>query len=159
MAQTEQATSSSSGFKATGFAHITVPVRDLDEAKRFYTQVLGGTLIHERPAFAGVDIAGLHSGFSQQERGWTAHDAEFPHIAFFVSGEDFLSVKEHLEAHGVSTHQPWTRFGSEVQMYFRDPSGNLLEIQAQTGFKGAEDLPRTGDYAPPVADLIYGWKG
>lgn len=88
----------------SGFSHVSVPVRDREEAKRFFMNVLGGELVLDNPTFAEVRVGGVIFGFSQQPGGWTAPDAEFPHYAFFVEPEDTVPLKDRLEAHGVKTH-------------------------------------------------------
>jgi catechol 2,3-dioxygenase-like lactoylglutathione lyase family enzyme len=153
--------------RLAGFSHASVPCRDYEQAKRFFTQVLGGEvtldLPQHRPPFGEVRIAGLTLGFSQQPGGWTARDAEFPHYGFLIEPEDMLTMKARLEAHGVPTHPIWTRGGVEALMYFRDPSGNLFELYCPRGFPGANDLPRDpnfgGDFRIDFAALNYDWKG
>ncbi|MET0253818.1 MAG: VOC family protein [Terrimicrobiaceae bacterium] len=144
--------------------HASIPVRNLNEAKRFYTEVLGGEVILEsNPKFAEVRVGGAVFGLSEQEGGWTAPSAEFPHYAFTMTGEDFYPFIEHLKACGVQTHHPWTRHGVEALMYFRDPSGNLLELYCERGAKDADRLPRLvkagGNLVIDFAALNYEWKG
>ena len=146
------------------FNHASIPVRDLKEAKRFYTEVLGGEVILDsNPGFAEVRVGGAIIGLSQQEAGWTRPDAEYPHCAFTMAGDDFYPFIEKLKARGVPTHQPWTRHGVEALMYFRDPSGNLLELYCERGVKDADKLPRSvkagGNLVIDFAALNYDWKG
>jgi catechol 2,3-dioxygenase-like lactoylglutathione lyase family enzyme len=47
--------------------HISLPCRDVEESKRFYTQVLGGELIHDIPGFAEVRIADMIFGMSRRD--------------------------------------------------------------------------------------------
>src|SRR5262245_46033605 len=142
------ATSSSVSQSATreqprpsGFAHVSVPVRDREEAKRFFMNVLGGELKLDIPTFCEVVVGSMIFGFSEQKGGWTAPDAEFPHYAFYVDPDDFVPLKERLKANGVPTHPIWSRGGVEALMYFRDPSGNLFELYCTQGFKDADKLP------------------
>jgi len=145
------------------FNHLSLPVRDLEEARRFYTKVLGGEVVVENPGFYEVRVGGVIFGLKEQEGGWTGRDAEFPHYAFTMAGENFYPFIEHLNANGVPTHKPWTRHGVEVLMYFRDPSGNLLELYCEGGVKDADKLPRLpkagGDFALDLPSLNYDWKG
>jgi len=108
-------------------------------------------------------VGGAVFGLSEQEGGWTAPNAEFPHYAFTMTGEDFYLFIEHLKACGVQTHHPWTRHGVEALMYFRDPSGNLLELYCERGAKDADKLPRLvkagGNLVIDFAALNYEWKG
>jgi catechol 2,3-dioxygenase-like lactoylglutathione lyase family enzyme len=147
----------------SGFSHASLPCRDLTESKRFYTEVLGGELIHDAEGFAEVRLGGVIIGFSEQAGGWTARGAEFPHYAFFIEAGDFLRMKEWLDRSGVKTHQPWTRDGKRALMYFRDPSGNLFEMYCPSGLAATASFPRGpkqgGDYVIDFGALNYDWKG
>ncbi len=153
-----------SSSKVGTFNHASIPVRDLEEAKRFYSKVLGGENVRNLASgFAEVEVGGATIGLSQQKGGWTGRDAEYPHYAFTMAPEEFYPFVEHLKACGVSTHEPWTRHGVEALMYFRDPSGNLLELYCPQGLKDADKLPRSvkagGNLRIDFAALNYEWKG
>src|SRR5215475_12719503 len=112
--------------------HISLPCRDVEESKRFYIQVLGGELFHDIPGFAEVRIADIIFGMSQQSGGWTRPTVEYPHYGLNVDGKNFGLVRRWLEACGVPQHG-WTRNYKTALLYFRDPSGNLLEIYCDSG--------------------------
>jgi len=38
----------------SGISHLSIPCRDLEESKEFYTQVMGGELVHEIEGFFEV---------------------------------------------------------------------------------------------------------
>ncbi len=147
----------------SGFSHVSLPVRDSKEALRFFTEVLGAELVFDREGFGEVKIGGIILGLSPQKEGWTGYKAEFPHYAFFIEGDQFISMKERLESYGVPTTQIWTRDGVRTLMYFRDPSGNLFELYCPKGFKDADKVPRGagvgGDYEIDLGALNYDWKG
>jgi catechol 2,3-dioxygenase-like lactoylglutathione lyase family enzyme len=146
----------------TGFSHMSLPCRDLEQSKRFFTRVIGGEVVHDVEGFAEVRVAGIIIGLSQQKGGWTGWNAEFPHYAFFAEAEDFLPMVEWLRKNGVTTTEPWTRDGVKGLAYFRDPSGNLLEMYcpklqpAATFVRGAK---QGGSYEIDYAALNYDWKG
>jgi len=143
----------------SGISHMSLPCRNLEQSKRFYTEVMGGELVHDVPGFAEVRVADVIVGFSEQAEGWT-EDAEFPHYAFFVEAENFLPMVEWLRANGVKTSEPWTRDGIKGLLYFRDPSGNLLEMYCPK-LKEAASFVRGkkqgGDYEIDFAALNYEW--
>jgi catechol 2,3-dioxygenase-like lactoylglutathione lyase family enzyme len=147
----------------SGFGHASLAVRDLEQSKRFFTQVMGGELIHDVEGFAEVRIAGVIIGLSNRSGRWTAWDVEYPHYAFFIGAQDFLPMKAWLDRNGVKTHQPWTRDGKKGLMYFRDPSGNLFESYCPKDFKEAALFPRGvkqgGSYEIDFAGLNYEWQG
>jgi catechol 2,3-dioxygenase-like lactoylglutathione lyase family enzyme len=144
-----------------GYNHMTLPVRDMRAAKRFFVAVLGGTVAFERPAHITVVVGGAEIGLSTETRGWTAADAEYPHYTFFVKPDDLASLKQRLEAYGVPTSDIWSRNGTDAATYFRDPSGNLWELYCERGVEGAvrRGISAGGDYAPDVEALNYSvWK-
>jgi catechol 2,3-dioxygenase-like lactoylglutathione lyase family enzyme len=157
------ASDSAASLGRSRLSHISVPVRDRAEATRFFVDVLGAEITLQNRTFTEVRVAGTIIGFSEQTSGWTAPDAEFPHYAFEVPPEEFEPLKERLDTAGVKTHPIWTRHGVEALMYFRDPSGNLFELQCTEGFPNPQALRRAqgwgGDFRPPIADLSYDWKG
>ena len=129
------ATSTAKQPRFTGFSHMTIPCKDLEQTKRFFTEVLGGEIAHPGPKLE-IRIAGTLVTFSPASGGWTGRNSEYPHYAFFIEPDDFLPMKERLESYGVPTSEPWTRDYVKALMYFRDPSGNLLEMYCARGFQG-----------------------
>ena len=143
------------------YNHMTLPMRDMHEAKRFFVNVLGGTVAFERPEHITVIVGGAEIGLSPEAGGWTAADAEYPHYTFFVKSADMIPLRERLESYGVPTSDVWSRNGIDAAMYFRDPSGTLWELYCENGFKGAvcRGVSAGGDYMPDVKALNYDrWK-
>lgn len=141
--------------------HMSLACRDLEESKRFYTQVMGGELIHDIAGFAEVRIADIIVGMSEQPSGWTERDAEYPHYGFNVDGENFELARHWLDSCDVPQHG-WTRNYKTALLYFRDPSGNLLEFYCDNGYQGIKELalgPRQGGQAIPFKELNYRWSG
>jgi catechol 2,3-dioxygenase-like lactoylglutathione lyase family enzyme len=150
----------------TGFAHASLYCRDFEQAKRFFTRVLGGELIHEvrdgPTAFAEVRVAGVIIGFTDRQETTTGRDAEYPHYAFFIEPKDFLSMVDWLRQNGVKTTEPWTRDGIKGLLYFRDPSGNLFEMycpKLQEARSFARGAKQGGSYVIDFAALSYQWNG
>ena len=146
----------------TAFAHASIFCRDLEQAKRFFTKVIGGELIHDVDGFAEVKVAGIIIGFTERPGQPTGRNAEYPHYAFFVAPEDFLPMFAWLRQNGVTTSEPWTRDGIKGLLYFRDPTGNLFEMycpklkEAGSFARGAK---QGGDYTVDFAGLNYQWTG
>jgi catechol 2,3-dioxygenase-like lactoylglutathione lyase family enzyme len=144
------------------FAHASLFCRDLARAKRFFTQVIGGELIHDVDGFAEVRVAGIIIGMTQRPGRPTGRNAEYPHYAFFIEPEDFLPMVAWLRQNGVTTSEPWTRDGIKGLLYFRDPAGNLFEMycpklkEAAAFVRGAK---QGGSYAIDFAGLNYDWNG
>ena len=144
------------------FAHASIFCRDLEQAKRFFTTVIGGELIHDVDGFAEVKVAGIIIGLTVRPGRPTGRNAEYPHYAFFIEPEDFLPMVAWLHQNGVTTSEPWTRDGIKGLLYFRDPAGNLFEMycpklkEADSFVRGAK---QGGSYAIDFAGLNYQWNG
>lgn len=115
--------------------------RDLDAAERFYSRLLGLTLVEEmqdRHRFFRCGARMLlvfnpdHANSKQQQVG----DTEIPkhgswgqgHIAFGADASEIEAWKSHLGAHEVAIESEieWPHGGHSI--YFRDPAQNSVEI-------------------------------
>ena len=67
---------------------------------------------------------------------------EPPDPAFCTCDDMGKECGEWLTACGVPTSEYWTRKGIETLMFFRDPSGNVIELFCDGGYEGAADLAR-----------------
>jgi catechol 2,3-dioxygenase-like lactoylglutathione lyase family enzyme len=150
----------------TNFAHASIYCRDFAQAKRFFTKVIGGELIHDvndgGTGFAEVRVAGIIIGFTDRPGSATGRDAEYPHYAFFIEPDDFLPMVAWLRHNGVTTSEPWTRDGIKGLLYFRDPSGNLFEMycpKIKEAASFARGIKQGGSYTIDFAALNYEWHG
>ena len=133
--------------KLDSLAHVSLPCRDLDEGKRFYCGVLGGTIRVDHPEFCAIALAGTEIGIGTKGCTFIKPGTEYPHVAFYCNADTMLRMKDWLAQFGVPSSDYWTRRGVEVLMFFRDPSGNMIELFCLEGFKGADKLPK----GPPAA--------
>ena len=114
----------------TGFNHLTMPCRDLPEAKRFLLDVLGGFVTYEAPVHVTASIGGAEIGVAPQQGGWTGPDARYPHYAFAVEPEELRRMGERLTEFRVPTHPFGRATDGSAVLLFRDPSGNLWKFFA-----------------------------
>lgn len=130
--------------------HVTIPVHDLELARRFYCGVLGAvhsmTVDDEtfrrfgRPPAAnggeGSHHVSVYLGgptridLFLQTSGQPAPTIGHPHYAFHVPPRQMLKWKALLESHGVPTEGP-LQLGppGQASLYFNDPFGNHLELE------------------------------
>ena len=124
------------------FSHLSLPVRDMEEAILFYCVVMGGELIVETPLFSLVKLGGLDLGLGAEGYTFLGEDSEYPHQSFYCGADELIEWKEWLHSFAIPTSPIWTRFGIEALMFFRDPWDNVWELFCEKGFEGADALPR-----------------
>lgn len=101
---------------------------DLHRSVRFYQDVLGArlTALGERQAY--FDVEGLWVALNVGKTDISPTNS-YDHIAFTVSSEDLLRMRERLEATGWPVVSDRDRNPGEApSIYLRDPDGHLLEF-------------------------------
>jgi extradiol dioxygenase family protein len=123
--------------------HLAFPVRDLDEARRFYGELMGCTEGRSTEAWIDFNFFG-HQLVAHRVPGARGHDdtspvdghnVPVPHFGVVLSMADWQALAERLRARGVKFElEPQIRFqgqvGEQATMFFFDPSGNALEFKA-----------------------------
>jgi lactoylglutathione lyase len=115
--------------RATRFNHVSIYADDLEESARFYEKVFGMERLPS-PLFEGP-VAWLALGDQQLHLFRTGGPVPYHH--FGVDVDDFEAVYLKAKELGLldrETHGSQLRELSDgsVQMYIRDPAGNLVEI-------------------------------
>ena len=141
-------------MKATRFNHVSIHADDLEESVRFYTELFGMERLPS-PTFAHP-VEWLRLGDQQLHLFLRETPApEFHHIALEV--DDFEAVYRAANELGLRDRDGWSPHARElpdgsVQMYIRDPAGNLVEIDwpdASTLDRSiVTDLRRLADEVP-----------
>ncbi|MGH6786571.1 MAG: VOC family protein [Novosphingobium sp.] len=130
--------------------HLAFPVHDLAAARAFYRGVLGcgegrsseqwvdfDFFGHQLVAHLAPDGAGRDAARNPVD----GRGVPVPHFGVVLTLEDFAALAERLRgARVVFEIEPYTRFagepGEQATMFFRDPSGNALEIKAFASLDG-----------------------
>ena len=117
-------------MRATGFNHVSIHARDLGESVRFYEEVLGMERI---PTYTfAFPVQYLRLGDLQLHLFERESPApEFHHIG--VNVDDFEAAYERARELGILERDSFFEDMYElpdgsVQMYLRDPAGNLVEL-------------------------------
>ena len=124
--------------------HLAFPVGDLAAARAFYSGVLGCAEGRSTPQWIDFDFfghqivahlvagaAGADSGANSVDR----HAVPVPHFGVVLEMENFAALADRVREAGVRFEiEPHIRFagqpGEQATMFFRDPSGNAIEIKA-----------------------------
>ena len=112
-------------FKRADHIHICVPPERLEEARRFYTDIIGLIPDHRPEVFHNpgywfrIGDIGFHIGI----------EAPLPrtsrHSAFEVA--NIKEARKHLEQNGVEIYEEEVIPGRE-RFFFLDPFGNRMEL-------------------------------
>jgi len=116
-------------------------VDNLSEAERFYSGVMEFELIRkeeDRHLFYRCENgmlllfnpeSTLHESEENSDNPVPRHGAiGSGHVAFTVSSESYSNWKSHLQNHNLKIESEIQWSGGSKSFYFRDPSGNSLEI-------------------------------
>jgi uncharacterized protein len=125
--------------------HFAFPVHDLAAARAFYGGLLGCPEGRSSAAWIDFDffghqivahlVPGAEAGTDGGSNHVDGHDVPVPHFGAVLAMADWERLAARLTAAGVGFAMPPTvRFrgeaGEQATMFFRDPSGNALEIKA-----------------------------
>ncbi|MCK8463658.1 VOC family protein [Aliiroseovarius sp. S1339] len=128
--------------------HLAINVTDLDAARSFYGDLLGCKEGRSTDSWVDFSFFGhqlsLHLGtpFETADTGKVgAHMVAMPHFGVVLGYDNWRALADTLDAHGTDwVIPPTVRFegepGEQWTMFFRDPSGNPIEV------KGFRDLDR-----------------
>ena len=127
--------------------HLAFPVKDLEDSRRFYGEVLGceegrssdnwvdfNLFGHQIVAHLAPDATGI-----KHRNEVDADHVPVPHFGIVLPMDEFKNFAEKLKSKGVEfIIEPKIRFagetGEQATMFFLDPSGNALEFKAFADF-------------------------
>jgi extradiol dioxygenase family protein len=125
--------------------HLAFPVRDLAEARAFYTGVLGCGEGRSSAEWVDFDFMGhqIVAHFAPDPAVDAAvnhvdgHGVPVPHFGVVLAMDEWQALADRLRAAGTRFEiEPTVRFagqpGEQATMFFRDPSGNAIEMKAFT---------------------------
>lgn len=121
--------------------HLAYHVTDLDAARQFYGETLGCTEGRSSDTWVDFDFFGhqisLHLGtpFETTNTGKVGdHMVPMPHLGIVLGKTDWDSLAARLQSMDIEfVLPPHTRWpgepGEQSTMFFRDPSGNPIEVK------------------------------
>ena len=116
-------------MRATGFTHVSIGATDLEESVGFYRDFFGMEEVPS-PAFSGP-VRWLRVGGLQLHL-FLDHSPAPERHHFALDVDDFEAAYRKAEELGVSDGDRYSTVrelpAGAVQMYLRDPAGNLVEV-------------------------------
>jgi len=128
--------------------HLAYNVTDLDQTRAFYGGLLGCTEGRSTETWVDYDFFGhqisLHLGtpFATADTGQVGgHLVPMPHLGIVLPKPDWDALAKKLQSAGIDfVLAPHTRYagepGEQSTMFFRDPSGNPIEVKGFADFDG-----------------------
>lgn len=120
--------------------HFSIAVSDLEASRKFYTEILGLTLVQASPTTGmvflrvGHDYVILAKSDAPLQR--DAKDSRRAHHAFKVDPEKYEDAKAFLASKGVEIFEEEDRKKGVFvgrQFYIRDPDGTVIEFTEWDG--------------------------
>ncbi|AKS42346.1 VOC family protein [Wenzhouxiangella marina] len=124
--------------------HLALPVTDLDDTLRFYTELLACPTGRRSERWVDLDFFGhqlvLHQVDADQHpsaqcNAVDGHAVPASHFGPILAWEDFEALAERFRQAGLDfIIEPYLRFegrkGEQATMFVADPSGNALEFKS-----------------------------
>ncbi len=131
--------------------HIAVPVRDIEEARKFYTGVMGCEEGRSDSHWIDFNMYGHQYVVHYKPTGQPAslhhnpvdgYEVPVPHCGVVLQWKEWEDLAEKLRRADIKfVIEPYVRFkglpGEQATLFFLDPSGNALEFKA---FRNPENL-------------------
>lgn len=131
--------------------HLAFPVRDLEQTRAFYRDVLGCAIGRSSDSWVDFDLFGHQmsahlrpSVMEAQNDGQVGGKlVPIPHFGVVLQMDDWQTLADRLEANGEVDwlERPMIRFagepGEQATLFIRDPSGNALEFK---GFRSLDQV-------------------
>lgn len=130
--------------KVTPF-HLAFPIRDIEETREFYQNVLGCKIGRHTDQWIDFDLYGHQLSAhvrpellkKQQGAGEVdGHAVPIPHFGVVLTWEQWHDLKNRLDQSDNVNYlvEPQIRFkgkpGEQATLFIEDPSGNALEFKA-----------------------------
>ncbi len=126
--------------------HLAFPVKDLEESRTFYGEILGCEEGRSSECWIDFNLFGhqivAHLAENAGAKTTNHVDADHvpvPHFGIVLPPDEFKTFAERLKSKGVKfIIEPKIRFegevGEQATMFFLDPSGNALEFKSFADF-------------------------
>lgn len=147
--------------KTLGAVHFSIPVTDIEKSRRFYTEILGMTVIADIDPMEMVflDCGGDCIVLVKVDKAISTARERRMHHAFRVALETYGQSVAELKAKGINVLYEEDRQDGVIEgarAYFHDPDGNTLEIIALTDYaRGFRTTGKPVHVANPKQEVTH----
>ena len=126
--------------------HLSLPVRDIEEAREFYVRALGCQPARARDDFVDVWFFGLQLTLHDRPDEATGPvPGSSRHFGVTLGRAEFDQLVEHLERSGVHWVSPVTTDDAglrteQTKAKIIDPSGNVIEVKTYRDVQAALEI-------------------
>lgn len=126
--------------------HLSIPVRDLDEARNFYVDALGCEAARARPGYQDVWFFGMQVTLQHRaDEAAAANPGSVRHFGVTLGREDFAALAARLAARGARWVSPVSTDDEglateQTKAKIADPSGNVIEIKTYADLGSALEI-------------------
>ena len=122
--------------------HLAFPVDNLEAARKFWGDVMGCAEGRSSAQWVDFDFFGHQvvahlsaAARAEAHNPVDGHDVPVPHFGIVLEMEEWKTLADRLRAADIAFEiEPHIRFegqpGEQATMFFRDPSGNAVEMKA-----------------------------
>lgn len=122
--------------------HLAIPVRDIEETVRFYTEHFGCEVGRKNETSAVLKFFNhqlvahaVNTRANALYNGVDGKDVPVMHFGMVLDRKDWDALRARLEAAGIDFKiKPHIRYegtsGEQATMFFYDPSGNAMEFKS-----------------------------
>ena len=134
--------------------HLSIPVRDMEEAREFYVHVLGCQAARTRSDFTDVWFYGMQVTLQDRPDEVAAAPVRgCRHFGVTLGRDEFDVLVSRLRAHGVAWLSPVSTDDEglateQTKGKFTDPSGNVIEVKT---YRDVEAALEASPYSYPEA--------
>ncbi|HWD54821.1 MAG TPA: VOC family protein [Acidimicrobiales bacterium] len=136
--------------------HLSLPVRDIDDARDFYVGSLGCQAARRREDFIDVWFFGLQLTLHDRPEEVTeSRPGGSRHFGVTLGREEFDQLVDRLETNGIEWVVPVTTddvglLTEQTKAKIVDPSGNVIEVKTYRDVEAALEIS-THSYPEAVA--------
>lgn len=121
-----------SGFRAIEINHLAIKVKNLEQTRKFYEEVLGLTLIKEIPGMCFMSCGTHFIAFMEK------NESGLDHFCLTLEKYNQAEVLAKLKTLGIAAET------EDVRTYFQDPDGNKIQL-AHDDYPSASGRPKLTD--------------